>query len=399
MIFNFHGCIFRVMIERSYLKILEKSLKEFPAVALLGPRQIGKSTLASQVKRKNTSLDLEKKSDLNKMNDPESFFKAHQNELIIIDEVQTLPELFTALRPAIDEYRQPGRFLLLGSATPQLVRGVSESLAGRIQYLELPPITISEAQRNDIDLTALWLRGGFPLSLTAKTLSLSFTWRQQLIRSFVEKDLRLLFDVEISVTTVRNFWQMLSHQQGGIWNAHLFANSLGISGPTVKRYLQFLEGAFLVRILEPWFINTSKRLVKSPKVYVRDSGLLHAMLNIQNYQALLGHPVAGTSWEGFVIEQIIHALPENIRPFFYRTHHGAEADIILVDGIEPVAAIEIKLSNAPVISKGFYQTLDDLKLKKGFVITPGADNYKLQQIEVSSLVHFIDKLLPSILKS
>lgn len=387
------------MIERIYLKFLERSLKEFPAVALLGPRQIGKSTLASQVKRKNTSLDLEKKSDLNKMNDPESFFEAHQNELVIIDEVQRLPELFTALRPAIDEHRQPGRFLLLGSATPQLVRGVSESLAGRIHYLELPPITISEAQRNDINLTALWLRGGFPLSLTAKTLSLSFTWRQQLIRSFVEKDLRLLFDVEISVTTVRNFLQMLSHQQGGIWNAHLFANSLGISGPTVKRYLQFLEGAFLVRILEPWFINTSKRLVKSPKVYVRDSGLLHAMLNIQNYQALLGHPVAGTSWEGFVIEQIIHALPENIRPFFYRTHHGAEADIILVDGIEPVAAIEIKLSNAPVISKGFYQTLEDLKLKKGFVITPGADNYKLQQIEVSSLVHFIGKLLPSILKS
>ncbi len=391
------------MIIRSHLKDLTRSLKNFPAVALLGPRQIGKSTLATQLskklKKKSVLLDLEKISDRRKMADPEAFFAAHRDELIIIDEVQILPELFSVLRQVIDDYRKAGRFLLLGSATPHLVRGVSESLAGRIQYLELPGLNISEIEGESIALNALWLRGGFPTSLTARTLALSLDWRVQLIRSFVERDLRLLFGTEISVTTIRNFWQMLSHQQGGIWNAHMFANSLGVSSPTVKRYLQFLEGAFLIRILEPWFVNTSKRLVKSPKVYVRDSGLLHAMLSIQNHQGLAGHPVAGNSWEGFVIEQIIQVLPDNIRPFFYRTHQGAEADLVFIKGIEPIAAIEIKLTNAPVISRGFYQTLDDMKLKRGYVITPDSDTYSIQQIDVMSLKNFIGKKLPSIINS
>lgn len=395
--------LYCVMILRSHLKNLKKSLKDFPAVALLGPRQIGKSTLANQlakqVNKRSLLLDLEKRSDRNKLLDPESFFAAHHDELIIIDEVQILPDLFSVLRPAIDDYRQAGRFLLLGSATPHLVRGVSESLAGRIQYMQLPGVNIFEAESESITTAVLWLRGGFPASLTARTSAVSLNWRLQLIRSFVERDLRLLFGIEISVTTIRNFWQMLSHQQGGIWNANMFANSLGVSGPTVKRYLQFLEGAFLVRILEPWFVNTSKRLVKSPKVYVRDSGLLHAMLGIQNDQALAGHPIAGNSWEGFVIEQIIQLLPESVRPFFYRTHQGAEADLVLIKGVEPVAAVEIKLTNAPVISKGFYQTLDDLKLKKGFVITPGSDTYSIQQVEVIGLNNFINKKLPGIIKS
>lgn len=400
-ILYFHGNgNFNVMIARAYVKELGKSLKDFPAVALLGPRQIGKSTLAIQLaeklKKKSVFLDLEKASDRNKLLDPESFFKNHQEELIIIDEVQILPALFMALRPAIDEYRKPSRFLLLGSASPQLVKGVSESLAGRIKYMELPGVTLSEAGDAEIDVNTLWLKGGFPASLTARTISLSLTWRQELIRSFVERDLRLLFGTDISVTTVRNFWHMLSHQQGGIWNAHVFANSLGVSGPTVKRYLHFLEGAFLVRILEPWFVNTSKRLVKSPKVYVRDTGLLHAMLGVQNHQDLLGHPVAGNSWEGFVVEQIIQSLPENTRPFFYRTHQGAEADLVLVKGIIPVAALEIKLTNAPVVSKGFYQSCEDLNLKKGYVITPGSDTYTIQNMEVGSLSRFISKVLPQL---
>lgn len=388
------------MINRHLLTFLSAQLKKFPAVALLGPRQVGKSTLAKQLaaslKKKTLQLDLEKQSDRAKLADAESFFSANKEMLIIIDEVQTLPAVFTALRPAIDEYRKPGRFLLLGSASPELVRGVSESLAGRILYIELPSVTLIEANSSAIAQSTLWLRGGFPLSLLARTLNDSLIWRQQLIRSFVERDFTLLFGTEISVPTVRNFWQMLAHQQGGVWNASKFAQSLGVTAPTVKRYLQFLSGAFLLRVVEPWYVNANKRIVKSPKVYVRDSGLLHALLNIGTQNNLLGHPVAGGSWEGFVIEQIITGLNESVRYYFYRTHHGAEADLVLVKGIRAIAAIEIKLTNAPVISKGFYQSLEDLGLKKGYVITPGSDRYPVNNIEVCSLNEFVVKVLPAL---
>jgi hypothetical protein len=388
------------MIQRSLINEINKGLRFFPAVALLGTRQIGKSTLAQSIarlsRRKTLFLDLEKKSDLSRLADPETFLTVHKDNLVIIDEVQFMPELFTILRPVIDEYRKPGRFLLLGSASPHLVKGVSESLAGRIQYTELPPVNILEAESHKIEINTLWLRGGFPASLTPRTIAQSMEWRKQLVRSFVERDLAALFGTGITAGTVGNFWQMLSHQQGGIWNAHMFANSLGVTGPTAKRYLQFLHGAFLVRILEPWFVNATKRLVKSPKVFVRDTGLLHAMMNINSYAVLMGHPVAGASWEGFVIEQIIQLLPGKLRPFFYRTHHGAEADLMLVEGIKPVAAIEIKLTNAPVISKGFYQAIDDLKLKQGFVVTPGSESYPQKQMRVCSLKEFVKKFLPEL---
>jgi predicted AAA+ superfamily ATPase len=383
---------------RNYIRQVEEGLLQFPAVALVGPRQIGKSTLAKNLslKKKSIFLDLEKQSHQNRLSDPESFFKDHQDQLVIIDEVQIMPGLFTALRPAIDEHRLAGRFLLLGSASPPLVKGVSESLAGRIRYLELPSINILEAEKNKIEMNMLWVRGGFPTSLTARTSILSVTWRQQLIRSFVERDLTLLFGIAISQSTVQNFWQMIAHQQGSIFNSQSFATSLGVSGPTVKRYLEFLEGAFLVRILEPWFVNTSKRLVRSPKVYVRDSGLLHAMLYLEDKNAILGHPVAGFSWEGFVIEQIIQNMPDTLRPFFYRTHHGAEADLVLVKGITPVVAIEIKLTNAPLISKGFYQSIEDLKLGQGFVITPGSETYSQKQVQVMNVMGFVKNILPKL---
>ena len=390
------------MISRDLGQEIEDGLRQFPAVALLGPRQIGKSTLAhtlaKQIKKEVVLLDLEKKSDQNRLTDAEAFFAVHQHDLVIIDEAQIMPQLFTALRPAIDEYRKPGRFLLLGSASPQLVKGVSESLAGRVLYLELSSINILEAEKSKIDLNTLWVRGGFPLSLTAKNAAVSIAWRQQLIRSFVERDLSLLFGTEIAINTVRNFWQMLAHHQGGLWNAHVIALSLGITGPTVKRYLQFLTGAFLTRELAPWFVNTEKRLVKTPKLYVRDSGLLHALLDIPDYKTILGHPVAGGSWEGFVIEQIISQLPDTVRPFFYRTHHGAEADLVLVKGITPIAAVEIKLSNAPVITKGFYQSLLDLKLLKGYVITPSVEPYTINNVDIMGIQRFIDKVLPSLMK-
>jgi len=386
------------MLLRNYIRTIKEGLAQFPALALLGPRQIGKSTMARSLVsgKKAIFLDLEVSSNRNRLSDPETFFREHREELVIIDEVQTMPDLFTALRPAIDEHRHSGRFLLLGSASPSLVRGVSESLAGRVRYLELPPINILEAEKNELDTNMLWIRGGFPSSLTARSGSLSLTWRQELIRSFVERDLTQLFHISISENTVRNFWQMIAHQQGSLFNAQSIATSLGVTGPTVKRYLEFLNGAFLIRILEPWFVNTSKRLVKSPKVYVRDSGLLHAMLNLESKNDLLGHPVAGFSWEGFVIEQIIQHLPESIRAFFYRTHHGAEADIVLVKGITPVAAIEIKLTNAPIVSRGFYQCLEDLKLPKGFLITPDSESYTQKQIQIISVKEFVKKILPTI---
>lgn len=296
----------------------------------------------------------------------------------------------------MDENRRPGRFFLLGSASPHLVKGVSESLAGRARYLELPPVNIAEALENQIDLNTLWVRGGFPASLSSRNDETSFRWRHELITSFVQHDLPQLFGSTLSATTTRNFWQMLAHQHGSLFNAHALALSLGVSGPTVKRYLNFLDGAYLVRVLEPWFVNISKRLVKSPKVFVRDSGLLHALLSLETYTDLLGHPVAGFSWEGFVLEQIIHRIPENIRAFFYRTHQGAEADVVLVKGIKPVAAIEIKLTNAPVISKGFYQSLEDLKIKNAYIITPSSDTYQQGGITVTNLVEFVTKLLPSV---
>lgn len=388
------------MVSRGLTNTLLQSLKDFPATVLLGPRQVGKSTLARQLadrlKAKAIWLDLEKRSDRAKLSDPEAFFFAHQNQLVVIDEAQTIPDVFSSLRPAIDEHRQPGRFLLLGSASPELVKQVSESLAGRVRYLELTPIRLQEALQSRFEAQTLWLRGGFPLALTARNDSASFEWRQQLIRSFIDRDLGLLFGVDLPKSTMQNFWQMISHNQGGIWNGQMYANSLGASGPTIKRYLNFLEGAFLVRVLEPWFVNTNKRLVKSPKVYVRDSGLLHTMLGLTTYSDVLGHPVAGGSWEGFVIEQIITTMPESVRAFYYRTHHGAEADLVLVRGLKPVAALEIKLNNAPTISKGFFQTLTDLKLKKGYVVTPKADAYPVHQAEVTSLNDFMERILPKL---
>jgi predicted AAA+ superfamily ATPase len=386
------------MIFRRLFKSVQQALREFPAVALLGPRQIGKSTLAQQLAKQSaqkvTLLDLEKRADRAKLSDPEAFFSTCRDDLVIIDEAQTMPEVFTALRPAIDEYRHPGRFLLLGSASPMLIRHVSESLAGRVKYLELTSITLQEAKH--FDLNTLWVRGGFPLALTAASDAASFEWRREFIRSLTERDLAVLFGADLSIATMQNFWQMLAHNQSAVWNAQMYANSLGVTAPTVKRYLQFLTGAFLTRALEPWFVNTNKRLVRSPKVYVRDSGLHHAMLGLTTYADVLGHPVAGGSWEGFVIEQIAAVAPDPLRLFFYRTHHGAEADLVLVKGITPVAAVEIKLNNAPVISRGFYQTLDDLKLKKGYVITPASDRYPIQNTEVLRLADFIQQVLPGL---
>lgn len=389
------------MIKRLLLKDIALLMKEFPAVALLGPRQVGKTTLAFQISKssKNNTLyfDLENDADLVRLKDPAFVFDQYRDVLIILDEAQREPHLFTVLRPAIDQHRKPGRFILTGSASPRLVKGVSESLAGRIAFIELSPINLIEAKMSRISQLRHWFRGGFPLALTAKNDQAFIRWTENFIRTYIERDLSLLFGVNLSQKTIRNFWYMLAGQNGGIWIAENYARALGVTGPTVKRYLDFLEGAFLVRQLPAWYVNAGKRLVKAPKVYIRDSGLLHALNRVQSPAQLPLHLLVGASWEGYVIEQIYALKPSHIDLYYYRTHHGAECDLLLVNGVMPVMAIEIKHSSNPSLSKGFYNVLDDLKLKQGWVIIPEDAAYPMDKlVKVSGLFHFLSEILPGI---
>jgi len=388
------------MIKRRLQTELTGLLKQFPAVAILGPRQAGKTTLAKQIaaakKDKAVYLDLEKPADRNRLQDAHTYLQSQQGKCVILDEVQLMPELFSILRPVIDEYRKPGRFILLGSASPVLVKGVSESLAGRISYTELTPVTLPELPRN-ISRQQHWFRGGFPEGLLAKSAIAGRQWMSSFIRSYVERDLEILFGVNFSNALMQRLWTMLAHTSGNIWNAETYARSLGVTAPTVLRYVDYLEGGFMIRRLLPWFVNAKKRLVKSPKVYIRDTGILHSLLNISSADDLLSHPAVGASWEGYVVEQIAACKSHDQQIYYYRTHDGAECDVVLVKGIKPIACIEIKLSNAPVISKGFMHCIDDLKPKNKFIITPESEKYPMREnIIVTSLRRFLKEELPAI---
>ncbi len=393
------------MLNRSDIISLEEKLDFFPAVAIIGPRQIGKTTLARQLaaslNREVIYLDMEDERDYAKLKDnANSYFDAHQEACLIIDEVQAMPSLFTRLRPAIDAKRVAGRFLLLGSASPDLVKGVTETLAGRIAFHELHQISLSEIVDTGIPMSTHWFRGGFPDPLLAKTDRQYALWAQNFVFSYAERDLRNLFGVELSTSLIHRMWQMLAHAHGGIWSGETFARSLGVSAPTVNRYLDFMEGAFLVRKLQPWFSNAKKRLVKSPKVYVRCTGILHKLLDIRSYDALQGHPVIGASWEGYVIEQIAALVPDDVDLYFYRTQNGAECDLVLAIGLKIVACIEIKYSDAPTVSKGFYNCIEDLESASNFVITPNSDDYpKSDNIRVCSLSDFITKYLNQLMEA
>ena len=389
------------MISRDLIPYLETLLLEFPAIALLGPRQVGKTTLVRSIadnqSKKVLYFDLEDDADLQRLKDPAFIFNEYADHCIILDEVQRMPPLFTQLRPAIDKYRQPGRFILTGSASPALIKGVSESLAGRIAFTELSPINLIEAVHSNISQQKHWFRGGFPLALTARDDDAFRRWAENFIRSYIERDLSMLFGVSLSERVIRNFLLMLAGQNGGIWNAESYARALGITGNTVKRHLAFLEGAFLLRQLNAWYINAGKRLVKSPKIYIRDSGLLHTLNRVQSAEQLPLQLIVGASWEGYVIEQVSQLKPEHIDLYYYRTQHGAECDLLLVNGLQPVMAVEIKFSSSPSLAKGFYTVMDDLKLNKGFVITPGNDPYKLdERVEVGSLMYFLTEVLPRV---
>lgn len=390
------------MIQRIELASLANLLKTNPVVALLGARQIGKTTLAKlyapKAKRETLYLDLELESHYARLvNDAENYLLKNKDKLIIIDEVPRMPKLFALLRALIDIDRKPARFLLLGSSSPHLIKGVSESLAGRIAYLDMGGINLPEAQKSKIKQDALWLKGGFPVALQLKSMNAVHNWYTNLIKSYTEKDMKELFGVEFSSVTIRNFWSMLAHTNGQLWNKENYGKSLGVTAPTVGRYLEYMEGAFLVTRLQPWFNNSKKRLVKAPKIYIRDTGILHTLIRAFDMDNLFGHPDVGASWEGFVIEQIRQLKPPHLDMYFYRTHQGTEADLVLVKGMKPLACIEIKLSTAPQVSKGFLQAISDLKTKNNYIIMPEGDSYSTHtSITICSLTNFIKKYLETV---
>lgn len=366
------------MIERRIAYRLEELIDNSPAVALLGPRQVGKTTLALEIAERRPSiyLDLESDGDLAKLAEPELYLSTHRDELVILDEVHRAPDLFSTLRGLIDsgrrEGRRAGRFLLLGSASIDLLRQSGETLAGRIAYLEMSPVDALEVQ--PAEQARLWTRGGFPDSFLASSDRASLRWRQDFIRTYLERDIPLL-GPRIPAETLRRFWTMLAHRQSSLLNAADFARALGVNGKTVAAYLDLLVDLLLVRRLEPWHANAGKRLVKSPRVYVRDSGLTHALLGLGTEEDVLGHPVAGASWEGFVIETILAAVPEGAAASFYRTAAGAEIDLVLqLPGHAPWA-IEIKRSLSPRPEKGFHVACDDIKPERRVLIYPGAEAY------------------------
>ena len=379
------------MYQRNSQQQLIQLLQQFPAVGLLGPRQAGKTTLAFAQKTLYPDalyLDLELPSAQRQLDDPEAFLMAHAKQLVILDEVQRMPELFGILRGVIDQRRRmgqaSGQFLLLGSASGVLMQQSSESLAGRVAYVELPPLQASEiftGNHSVADLNALWVRGGFPLSWLAQSDADSLTWREVFIATYLEKDMPAL-GPRIPATTLRRLWTMLAHHQGELLNQSKLAASLAISGQNVSRYIDLMCDLMLVRRLQAWHGNVGKRLIRSPKVYVRDSGLVHALLGLTNLDAVLGHPIAGSSWEGFVLEQLINAAPQ-AQASFYRTNNGAEVDLVLTFRNQHVWAIEIKRSSAPSVSRGFYQAASDVGASRKLLVAPVAQTYPLKEgIEV-----------------
>ncbi len=372
-----------MMITRQLLSTLTQRLQESPAVVLLGPRQVGKTTLALQVAEHwpagSIYLDLERPADRLRLDDADAFLRTQGSKLVILDEIHRMPGLFEILRGIIDERRRDGQrfghFLLLGSASLDLMQQSSETMAGRVAYVDLGPIQALEWESTALD--TLWLRGGFPDSLLASNEAASLRWREDFVRSYLQRDVPM-FAPRLPAETVGRLWTMLAHQQGALLQQSRLASGLGVSSPTLERYIDLLVDLQLVRRLRPWSINTGKRLVKAPKVYVRDSGLVHALLGLENLHDVAGHPVCGLSYEGFCIDNLLAATKASVTPYTYRTHAGAEIDLVLERGGKPWMAVEIKRSTTPSLSKGFALACDDLGITQRFVVYPGTERFPMR---------------------
>ncbi len=371
-------------IKRKAEESLTKKLNNSPVVALLGPRQSGKSTLAKEYLKNVHSiyLDLQKRTDINKLNEPELFIERHRDKLICLDEIQLKPDFFSYLRSEIDEDRRNGRFLILGSASRDLIRQSSETLAGRISYLDLTPFLFEEI-KDQYDWQTLLIRGGFPNSLLALDDETSFDWREDFIRTFLERDIPALGFL-IPVPVMERLWRLLSHYHGQTINYSKIAGAADISQQTLKKYMAILEQTYMIRILQPFESNLKKRIIKSPKIFIRDSGILHSLQDIETFDKLLSHPLLGASWEGFAMENIIANNPR-WKPFYLKTSNGAEVDLILKKGTQ-LKVYEFKASKAPKPSRGFFEIIKNLSPEKSCIIAPVAEPYEYRKdIWVSNL--------------
>ncbi len=387
-----------MFIQRICFEKLNAAIKRQPAVALLGARQVGKTTLALEYARgqDHVYLDLENSEDRQNLTDPSFFLRQFEDKLVVLDEIQRAPELFPELRGLIDQGRRKGltsgRFLILGSASVDLLKQSSESLAGRIEYVGLSPLSVAEVEVNE--LVKLWLRGGFPLSFLASSDNDSLVWRKNFVRTYAERDM-LQFNPRVPTELLTRLWTMLGHNHGTMLNSSRLATSLEVTSPTVSRHVGFLDDLLLVRRLNPFGANLGKRLVKSPKVYIRDSGVLHALLNLQSNDDLMRHPICGFSWEGFVIEQVIEATEDHATPLFYRTVDGAEIDLLLEwHRTGDLWAIEIKQSMQRPPSKGFFSAVDALNPRRSFVVCMQQRPHRISRdVEVQGLSEFLHILV------
>ncbi len=384
------------MIKRSIEAELLQKLEFFPAVGILGTRQVGKTTLAKTLpavlNKEVIYLDLESPEDFQKLSYPEDYLKRHQNKTVIIDEIQILPNLLPVLRSLIDKSRNPSRFVLLGSVSPTLMQQSSESLACRISYVNLAGFNLSEVGTENMN--RCWFRGGYPVAFLAEDKDHSNLWLDSFIENYVRRELPIL-GLNTSPLNIRRFWEMIGHSNGGLWNTSTFAKSLKLNTKTIDKYRDFLENAFLINVLQPYPHNIRKRLVKSPKVYIRDSGILHRLLRVSNLEDLYSLLQIGGSWEAFVVEQVRQLKQGDIDLFFFRTHNGAEVDLVFVKGPKILATAEVKLTNAPRTSKGLIEAIKTLKAQQNFIITPSAEHYITgHDLVVCSLPLFIKEYLP-----
>ena len=384
-------------LPRSIYPDVKKRLENFPVVGIIGPRQVGKTTLVRhlipETERDTVYLDLESISDMQKLDHPELYLKQHENKCVIIDEIQNKPDLFPLLRSLVDKNRTTGRFIILGSASPQLLRQSSESLAGRISYVQLSPFNYNEIS-DTINIPDHWLKGGYPPALLAEDIEISWIWLNDFINSYAERDLPAL-GFPGNPVQAKRIWTMLAHLNGQVLNYSDLANSLQLSSPTIRSYIDFFENAFLIRKIQPYFFNIKKRIVKSPKLYLQDTGILHQLLNIQDAEALHGYPYIGYSWEAYVINQIAALINPEIELCYYRTKNDTELDLVFVKNFQAIATAEIKYTSAPKVTAGNTVAIKTIGTSENFIITPDSEEYPAREnIRVCGIQDFLNKYLP-----